>query len=81
MEEEEEKLKLNTFNARVARKMHLEMTQGLQYCNMMSDIIRTILEGIDPTNPVLLVQPPIIASPRTLPLKKRRNKINNLPVN
>lgn len=70
-DEEEERLKLETFNPRIAKRMHMEMTQGLQYCNMMSDIIRTILEDIDPFNPVLLVQPPTIASPRTLPLTKK----------
>ena len=74
MEEEQERLKLDTFNARIAKRIHLEMTQGLQYCNMMSDIIRTILEDIDPTNPVLLVQPPSISSSRTLPLTKKEKQ-------
>jgi hypothetical protein len=70
-DEEEDRLKLETFNPRIAKRMHMEMTQGLQYCNMMSDIIRTILEDIDPLNPVLLVQPPTIASSRTLPGTKK----------
>jgi hypothetical protein len=74
MGEKEERLKLDTFNARIAKRMNLEMTKGLQYCNMMADIIRTILEDIDPTNPVLLVQPPIIASSRTLPLTKKEEQ-------
>jgi hypothetical protein len=70
VEDAEERLKLDTLNGRLAKRMHAEMTQGLQYCNMMSDIIRTILEDIDPLNPVLLVPPPTIASSRTLPLTK-----------
>jgi len=74
MGKEEERLKLDTFNARMAKRMHLEMTFGLQYCNMMSAIIRTILEDIDPTNPILLVQPPNITSSRALPLTKKKEQ-------
>jgi len=59
---EEERLKLDTFNVRVAKRMQTEMKQGLQFCNLMTDVIRSILEDIDPENPMLLVQPPMIGS-------------------
>ena len=54
----EEKMKKDTFLPPLAKRMRLEMTQGLQYCNMMSDIIRTIIEDIDPENPILGIFPP-----------------------
>jgi hypothetical protein len=54
----EEKMKKVTFLPPLAKRMRLEMTQGLQYCNMMSDIIRTIIEDIDPENPILGIPPP-----------------------
>ena len=57
-EDIEEKMKKYTFLPPLAKRMRLEMTQGLQYCNMMSDIIRTIIEDIDPENPILGIPPP-----------------------
>mmetsp|Transcript_2240 Transcript_2240/g.5519 ORF Transcript_2240/g.5519 Transcript_2240/m.5519 type:complete len:982 (-) Transcript_2240:847-3792(-) len=59
-QEAEEKLKLDTFDVRVAKKMQIEMKQGLQFCNLMTDVIGSILEDVDPENPILLVQPPMI---------------------
>ncbi|KAL3759843.1 hypothetical protein ACHAWU_007587 [Discostella pseudostelligera] len=56
----EENLKIETFDARVAKRMYAEMKQGLQYCNLMTNVVRTILEDIDPENPILLVKPPVI---------------------
>ena len=66
-DEAEEKLKLDTFDARVAKRMYIEMRQGLQYCNLMTGVVRKILEDIDPENPILLVKPPVVCfddSPR-----------------
>ena len=57
-DDNEEKMKKETFLPPLAKRMCLEMTQGLQYCNMMSDIIRTIIEDIDPENPILGISPP-----------------------
>lgn len=59
-EKSEEKLKRDTFNARLAKRMYSEMTQGIQFCHLMTDVIRGILQDIDPDNPVLHVQPPLI---------------------
>ncbi len=56
----EEKLKLETFDTRVAKRMYTEMKQGIQYCNLMAGAVRKILEEIDPDNPILLVKPPTI---------------------
>lgn len=56
----EENLKIETFDARVAKRMYAEMKQGLQYCNLMTNVVRTILEDIDPENPILLVKPSVI---------------------
>jgi hypothetical protein len=57
-EANEERTKKDTFLPPLAKRMRLEMTQGLQYCNMMSDIIRSIIEDIDPENPILGISPP-----------------------
>jgi hypothetical protein len=57
-EANEERMKKDTFLPPLAKRMRLEMTQGLQYCNMMSDIIRSIIEDIDPENPILGISPP-----------------------
>ncbi len=56
----EENLKLDTLNARLAKRMLSETKQGLQFCNLMNRQIRQILEDIDPGNPVLAVRPPSI---------------------
>jgi hypothetical protein len=56
----EEKLKLETFDTRVAKRMYAEMKQGIQYCNLITGVVRKILEEIDPGNPILLVKPPAI---------------------
>ena len=60
-EANEERMKKDTFLPPLAKRMRLEMTQGLQYCNMMSDIIRSIIEDIDPENPILGISPPPVA--------------------
>ena len=85
-EDEEEKLKNDTFNVRVAKRMQTEMTEGLQFCNLMTSTIRTILEDIDPENPILMVNPAMIgfesefaSMPSSLPLLKgvtaRKNSV------
>ena len=43
-QEEEEELKNGTFNVRLAKRMKADMTQGLQFCNLMKDVIRSVLE-------------------------------------
>ena len=63
---DEESLKLETFNVRVAKKMQSEMKQGLQFCNLMAEVIKSILLEIDPENPLLSVQPPIVQSASAL---------------
>ena len=57
---DEEQIKLATFDQVLAKKVVAEIKVGLQYSNLMTDTIRSILEEIDPTNPVLLVQPPAV---------------------
>lgn len=56
----EEKLKLDTFDASIAKRMYIEMKNGLQYCNLMANVVRTVLEDIDPDNPILWAKPPVI---------------------
>ena len=58
--EAEERTKRETCNARVAKKMQAEMKEGLRFCNLMTDVLRSVLEDLDPENPVLLLQPPPI---------------------
>ena len=62
-QEEEEQLKNGTFNVRLAKRMKADMTQGLQFCNLMKDVIRSVLEEVDPENPILTVQPPTLGFP------------------
>lgn len=52
---DQERLKAETFNARVAEKMISEMNQGLQFCDLMADTIKSILREIDPDNPLILL--------------------------
>mmetsp|Transcript_23644 Transcript_23644/g.55931 ORF Transcript_23644/g.55931 Transcript_23644/m.55931 type:complete len:1353 (+) Transcript_23644:352-4410(+) len=63
---EEEQLKKKIFDVRTAKKMTSELQQGLQFCNLITDVIRTVFEEICPDNPLLLVQPPIVAPPQDL---------------
>ena len=63
---EEEQLKKKIFDVRMAKKMTSELQQGLQFCNLITDVIRTVFEEICPDNPLLLVQPPIVAPPQDL---------------
>lgn len=48
-----ERVKVKTFNVRVAEKMITEMNQGLQFCDLMADTIKSILKEIDPDNPLI----------------------------
>ncbi|KAL9182019.1 hypothetical protein ACHAXT_012362 [Thalassiosira profunda] len=61
-EDDEERIKRETFNVRMAKRMQSDMIEGLQFTNLMTDVIRSILEDIDPDNPLLLVQPPMIGT-------------------
>lgn len=61
-QEDEEQLKKKTFNVRFAKRMQEEMKHGLQFTNLMQGLLREILEKIDPENPVLLLQPPLIGN-------------------
>ena len=50
-----EVVKAKTFNVRAAEKMIAEMNQGLKFCDLMTDTIKSILEEIDPNNPLIAV--------------------------
>jgi len=50
---DQERLKAETFNVKVAEKMIAEMNQGLQFCDLMADTIKSILREIDPDNPLI----------------------------
>ena len=59
---EEEQLKKNTFNPRLAKRLHSEMTQALQFTNMMTGVLKSIMVEIDPQNPLLSIShchPPV----------------------
>lgn len=70
---DEETLKRETFNPRLAKKMQSELKQGLQFCNLISEVITSILREIDPQHPLLGVQAPIVAS--SIPLNLMRPTI------
>ena len=58
----EEQLKKNTFNPRLAKKLHFEMTEALQFTNMMTEVLKSIMVEIDPENPLLSIShshPPV----------------------
>lgn len=48
-----ERVKVKTFNVRMAEKMIGEMNQGLQFCDLMADTIGSILKEIDPNNSLI----------------------------
>lgn len=48
-----DRVKVKTMNVRVAEKMIADMNQGLQFCDLMADTIKSILKEIDPNNPLI----------------------------
>jgi len=70
---DEETLKRETFNPRIAKKMQIELKQGLQFCNLITEVITSILREIDPEHPLLGVQTPIVGS--SIPLNPLRPTI------
>ena len=66
---DQERLKAETFNARVAEKMITEMNQGLQFCDLMADTLKSILVEIDPDNPLISVDS-APAAPSLLEIQK-----------
>ncbi|KAL7521856.1 hypothetical protein ACHAWX_006534 [Stephanocyclus meneghinianus] len=62
-DEDDEHLKKKTFNARLAKKLHSEMKQGLLFCNMMTAVLKSIITEIDPDNPLLSIPMPAVFDP------------------
>eukprot|EP00804_Cyclotella_cryptica_P018529 CCRYP_004340-RA/>CCRYP_004340-RA protein AED:0.31 eAED:0.31 QI:280/1/1/1/0.66/0.42/7/1189/509 len=62
---DDEHMKKKTFNARLAKKLHSEMKQGLMFCNMMTEVLKSIVTEIDPDNPLLSIPMPKVFDPDT----------------
>ena len=58
-----EHLKKKTFNVRFAKRLYSEMTQGLQFTNMMTEVLKSIIQEVDPDNPLLKVPMPLVFDP------------------
>lgn len=56
-------LKKKTFNGRFAKKIHSDLEIGLQYTNMMAEVLRSVLRSIDPENPLLSIPLPSVFNP------------------
>ena len=57
---DEEQLKKKTFNSRFGKKLCSEMKQGLQYTNLMTEVLKSIIADIDPDNVLLSIPLPTI---------------------
>lgn len=60
---DEEQLKKKTFNSRFGKKLCSEMKQGLQYTNLMTEVLKSIIADIDPDNVLLSIPLPTILDP------------------
>ena len=57
---DEEQLKKKTFNSQFGKKLHTEMIKGLQYTNLMAEVLKSIIADIDPDNALLSIPVPTI---------------------
>jgi hypothetical protein len=64
-EMDDEQLKLKTFNPRFAKKLHSDMIQGLQFTNMIGEVLKSVMREIDPENPLLSIPFPSVFDPET----------------
>jgi hypothetical protein len=60
---DDEHLKEKTFNPRFAKKLVQETKQGIQFCNMMTEVLKSIITEIDPNNPLLRIPMPTVFDP------------------
>lgn len=62
-EPNDEQLCKKTFNGRFAKKLHSDLINGLQYTNMMTEILKSVMLEIDPENPLLSIPLPTVFDP------------------
>jgi hypothetical protein len=78
-EVDEEVLKKTIFNGRFAKKIHTDLQHGLQYTNMMTEVLKSIIQEIDPENPLLSIPMPTVFDPEEpqRPARESASTANN----
>lgn len=66
-EVDDEVLKKTIFNGRFAKKIQTDLRSALQYTNMMTEVLKSIMREIDPENPLLSIPMPAVFDPEGPP--------------